>query len=116
MEDIKLMSDGALLEALGRRLSRRRLDLQLTQAKLAEQAGVSKRTVERIETGAAAQTLSLIRILRVLDLLQGLDQLVPEPGSRPMELLKLKGKQRKRASSGKTPERPKTGWSWGDDS
>jgi transcriptional regulator with XRE-family HTH domain len=116
MINIKLMADDALLEALGRRLSRRRLDLQLTQAKLAERAGVSKRTVERIETGAAAQTVSLIRILRVLGLLEGLDQLIPETGPRPMDLLKHKGKERKRASSGMKADRPSKSWSWGDDS
>ena len=110
------MTDNALLEELGRRLARRRLDLQLTQAKLAEQAGVSKRTVERMESGAAAQTLSLIRILRVLDLLHGFDQLVPETGPRPMDLLKLKGKERRRASSSRAADQPGKVWSWGDDS
>ena len=110
------MADDAVLEELGRRLERRRLDLQLTQANLAEQAGVSKRTVERIEAGAATQTLSLIRILRVLDLLHSLDQLIPETGPRPMDLLKLKKKERKRASSRRTADRAGADWSWGDDS
>jgi len=105
MFNYKTMTDDAVLEEFGRRLARRRLNLQLTQAKLAEQAGVSKRTVERMESGAAVQTLSLIRILRVLDLLQGLDQLIPETGPRPMDLLKLKGKERKRAS-GADPDMP----------
>jgi len=109
-------ADDAVLEELGRRLERRRLDLRLTQANLAEQAGVSKRTVERIEAGAVAQTLSLIRILRVLDLLQGLDQLIPKTGPRPMDLLKLKKKERKRASSRRTADRAGADWSWGDDS
>jgi transcriptional regulator with XRE-family HTH domain len=116
MFKLKTMTDDAVLEELGRRLERRRLDLQLTQAKLAEEAGVSKRTVERIEAGAAAQTLSLIRILRVLDILQGLDQLIPETGPRPMDLLKLKGKERKRASSSSAANQPGEVWSWGDDS
>ena len=116
MFKFKSMTDDAVLEELGRRLERRRLDLQLTQAKLAEQAGVSKRTVERIEAGAAAQTLSLIRILRVLELLQGFDRLIPETGPRPMDLLKLKGKQRKRASSSRASDQPGKVWSWGDDS
>lgn len=115
MKDIQRMADDVVLEELGRRLTRRRLDLQLTQAKLAEQAGVSKRTVERIEAGAAAQTLSLIRILRVLELLQGLDQLIPETGPRPMDLLKLKGKERKRASSGMSTKRSPKSWSWESD-
>ena len=116
MFKFKTMTDDAVLEELGRRLERRRLDLQLTQAKLAEQAGVSKRTVERMEAGAAAQTLSLIRILRVLELLQGLDRLIPETGPRPMDLLKLKGKERKRASSSRSGDSSGEAWSWGDDS
>jgi transcriptional regulator with XRE-family HTH domain len=116
MLKFQTLGDDAVLEELGRRLVRRRLALQITQAALAEQAGVSKRTVERIEAGAAAQTLSLIRILRVLDLLQGLDQLIPETGPRPMDLLKLKGKERKRASSSRTGDQSGEAWSWGDDS
>jgi transcriptional regulator with XRE-family HTH domain len=115
MFKFKSMTDDAVLEEFGKRLGRRRLDLQLTQAKLADQAGVSKRTVERMEAGAAAQTLSLIRILRVLDLLQGLDQLIPETGPRPMDLLKLKGKQRQRASSSRAADQAGKVWSWGDD-
>ena len=41
MLKFKTMTDDAVLEELGRRLERRRIDLGLTQAKLAEQAGVS---------------------------------------------------------------------------
>jgi hypothetical protein len=52
----------------------------------------------------------------VLDLLQGLDQLIPETGPRPMDLLKLKGKERKRASSSRTGDQSGEAWSWGDDS
>jgi predicted transcriptional regulator len=110
------ITDDAVLEEIGRRLWRRRLDMELTQANLADQAGVSKRTVERMEAGAAAQTLSLIRVLRVLDLLQGLDQLIPETGPRPMDLLKLKGKERKRASSARTKDKINDVWTWGEDS
>ncbi len=65
--------------------------------------------------GAAAQTLSLIRILRVLDLLHGLDQMISETGPRPMDLLKLKGKERKRASSRRAADPSGEVWSWGDD-
>jgi transcriptional regulator with XRE-family HTH domain len=93
-----LLTDEAILVELGGRLAQRRLELQLTQEMLAEQAGVSKRTVERIEAGATAQTSTLIRLLRVLELLDRLETLVPEAGPRPMDLVKLKGKARKRAS------------------
>lgn len=111
----KEMTDDAVLGELGRRLAQRRLGRGLTQANLALQAGVSKRTVERMEAGAAAQTLSLVRVLRVLDLLPALDRLAPETGPKPMDLLKLKGKIRQRASSGTPEYRTGGDWSWGDD-
>ncbi len=115
MPEFNTMGDDAVLEEVGRRLGQRRITLRLTQAKLALEAGVSKRTVERIEAGAVTQTLNLIRILRVLGLLPGLDQLIPETGPRPMDLLKLKGKARKRAASRRSASPSGEGWSWGDD-
>jgi len=111
----KLLTDDAILAEIGKRIARCRLDRQLTQADVAEQAGVSKRTVERIEAGASAQMSTVIRILRVLDLLPGLDHLIPEPGPRPMDLLKLKGKVRQRASSSRRSARSIKKWSWDDD-
>lgn len=108
------MTDNAILAEMGRRLAQWRINLQLTQARLAEEAGVSKRTVERIEAGTSAQMSSMIRVLRVLDLVEGLDSLTPETGPRPMDLLKLKGKTRQRASSTRRSPPPGDDWSWGD--
>ncbi len=115
MDISKLLTDDAILSETGKRIARYRLDHQLTQAQVAEQAGVSKRTVERIETGASVQMLTVIRILRVLGLLQGLDSLIPESGLRPIDLLKLKGKVRQRASSTRQSNRSAEKWSWNDD-
>ncbi len=117
MKISNLLSDEAILVEIGVRIARRRLDLELTQAELAEQAGIAKRTLERIEAGASAQSVSLIRIFRVLDLLPGLDLMLPEVAPSPMALLKHKGKVRKRApgrrkAGGVAEEKP---WSWGDD-
>ncbi len=110
-----LLTDEAVLSELGARLNRYRIKLHLSQAKLAEQAGVSKRTVERIEAGATTQTATMIRVLRALELLDRLDSLIPDTGPRPMDLLKLKGKERQRA-----PRRQKNSsdkpWEWGDES
>jgi transcriptional regulator with XRE-family HTH domain len=94
-----LMNDDAILTELGGRLTQRRIEMELTQADLAREAGVSKRTVERIEAGASAQMSSFLRICRVLDLIAGLDQFIPAAGPRPLELLKGQGKMRKRVSS-----------------
>ena len=103
----------AVQAELGGRLARRRLDLGITQAAAAERAGIGKRTLERIEAGADTQLSTAIRLLQVLELVDGLDALIPEPGPRPMDLLKLQGKQRQRASA-KPGTKPNTKWHWGD--
>ncbi|HQU16298.1 MAG: transcriptional regulator [Chromatiales bacterium 21-64-14] len=115
MKISKLLTDDAILAEIGARVARRRLDLQLTQGGVAEQAGIAKRTVERIEAGASAQVASIIRILRVLDLLPGLDRVVPEAGPTPMDLLKRKGKVRQRASTHRHADASDPPWHWDDD-
>jgi len=112
MKITALLTDDAILAELGERMARRRLDLSLTQAEVAEQAGIAKRTVERIESGASAQMSSIIRILRVLELLPDLDAMIPAPEARPMDLLRRKGKRRQRASTRKRAEPP---WTWDDE-
>ena len=112
MQIDKLMSDAAILAELGKRLAQRRIDLQLTQADLAHEAGISKRTVERIEAGESAQMSNLIRICRVLDLLPGVDRFIPPAGPRPMDLIKNKGKRRQRASSSRRSAGRDDRWSW----
>lgn len=109
------MSDEALMGELGQRLHGRRLDLGLTQAALAEQAGVGKRTVERLENGASVQLSSLLRILRVLELIETLDHVLPSGEPRPMDLLRLKGKQRQRAVPSRRETRPGEPWQWGEE-
>ena len=115
MKVSKFLSDDAILAEIGERIAHHRLNLQLTQAALAEQAGVAKRTVERIEAGASAQMSSMIRIFRVLNLLPGLDQMIPEAGPGPIDLLKRKGKVRRRAT-GRRSDRSDEPWTWGDGS
>ena len=110
-----LLSDEAVLVEIGRRLARRRVAQNFTQAALAEQAGVSKRTVERVENGESTQMSIMIRIFRVLELLGAFDALIPETGTRPLDLLKTRGKERRRASSKNRSEKADRTWSWGDE-
>ncbi len=109
-----LSTDEAVLVEMGARLAHRRLELQLTQAALAEQAGVAKRTVERLEAGASGQLSSWIRLLRVLDLLPGLERLLPAAMPSPMEQLKRKGKTRRRASARSQPANAEP-WRWDEE-
>jgi len=112
----KQTSPEVVIGELGERIARRRIELGLTQAQAAAGAGVGKRTIERIEAGSDTQLSTLIRLLGVLDLAEGLDQLIPPAGASPMEMLKHKGRSepRKRATSKRTSEH-RTPWKWGDE-
>jgi transcriptional regulator with XRE-family HTH domain len=109
------LTDESIIAEIGRRIAARRLEPQLTQAEVAEQAGVAKRTLERIEAGQSAQISSIIRILRVLDGVSDLDRIIPEVSARPMELLqRKKGKVRQRASKPRQADDGEKSWTWND--
>jgi transcriptional regulator with XRE-family HTH domain len=115
MKITKQATDEAVLSELGGRLAEVRLERNLTQAQLGEQAGVSKRTVERLESGSVATQLSgFIRVCRVLEVIERFDLLVPEPVPSPVEQLKLRGRKRQRASAKRKTKAPSKKWQWGD--
>jgi transcriptional regulator with XRE-family HTH domain len=109
-----LTTDSAALEEIGRRLAQLRISLNLTQAEVAGNAGIGKRTLERIEAGEPAQTTTLIRVLRALEQMEALNALIPEHQIRPMDMLRHP-KGRKRASSRKIPRESNQPWTWGDE-
>jgi transcriptional regulator with XRE-family HTH domain len=116
MKITKQATDGAVLSELGGRLAQVRLERNLTQAQLAAQAGVSKRTVERLESGGVATQLSgFIRVCRVLDVIERFNLLVLEPVPSPVEQLKLRGRKRQRASAKRKTKAPSKKWQWGDE-
>jgi transcriptional regulator with XRE-family HTH domain len=115
MKITSTLTDQATLSELGRRLAHRRVGMSLTQAGAAEQAGVSKRTLERIENGDPVQTPNLVRVLRVLGVLEALDSLLPEAEAGPMDVLRGRSAPRRRAprGGGRRGRDPK-GWTWGE--
>jgi putative transcriptional regulator len=110
-------TDKVVLRELGERLARTRLERNLSQQRMAEEAGVSKRTIERLEAGEPVKSNSLIRVLRALGLLEALDRLVPEPLPSPIERLALQGRRRRRAGSPRSAPGSAGGapWRWGDE-
>jgi transcriptional regulator with XRE-family HTH domain len=108
-------ADEALLAELGKRLARLRIDRSWTQAKLAERAGVGKRTLERLEKGESVQLVNLMRALRALGLVERLDALLPEPLVRPLERLARRDEPRKRASSPRGGGKAGESWVWEDE-
>jgi transcriptional regulator with XRE-family HTH domain len=109
------LSDAAVLGELGGRLARLRLDRNLTQQELAVEAGVSRVTVQRLERGHGVTLSGLLRVLRALELLEGLDALVPEPLASPIEELDRASGRRQRAAGAHATRRSKEpgSWRWG---
>ena len=115
----ELQSNDAVLAELGRRLERQRLARNLTQEQMAEQAGIGRATLQRLERGQSVQTTSMIKLLRALDLLQSLDVALPRTLERP--ILQLEREQRRKPrqrarSRGRTPPQPaERAWRWGEE-
>jgi transcriptional regulator with XRE-family HTH domain len=121
----ELMTDAAVLAELGRRLTRHRLERNWTQADLAAEAGMGQATVQRAERGDSVQMTSMIKLLRTLGLLGGLDAAVPESINLPIAQLEREQRKIRRRASGRghppadSGERPSESserpWRWGDE-
>ena len=109
--DMQAMSDRAVLRELGGRLRRARLERNRTQRWVAEQAGLNRMTVAKVERGVPAGLLTLVQILRALGMLDELDGFLPDPGVSPLELARRKGRERRRASRERgTEDEGDAGW------
>ena len=85
--DVTMTEDEALCEA-GRRLSRIRLSRNIAQAELAQRAGVSKRSLERLEAGTSGLRLDLFfAVCGALGLMAGFETLLPEIQLSPQDIL-----------------------------
>ncbi len=111
----KTQIDGKSPEGLtvdiGAKLARLRLSRNITQSELAENAGVSQRTLRRLESGAGTTLDSLVRVLLALKIQQNLDLLVPDPRIRPIERVRTGGSERQR-SRPKTSANTARQWHW----
>ena len=103
--NFEAMSDRAVLGELGRRVQALRLNVNMAQTDVARKAGISRRALQNLEGGQGCTLALLIRVLRALEKLDALNALLPEPGASPLQLAKLKGRERQRAGG----HRRKTG-------
>lgn len=89
-----------VLREVGARLKAVRLRQNRRVRDLAADAGVSPRTIDRLEAGRNIGTENLVRVMRALGRLQAFDALVPVPEVSPYDVERLRGKVRRRASRG----------------
>ncbi len=99
--------------ALCKRLENIRLSRNITQAQLAEEAGVSLRTIGRLEKGQGVSLDTFIRVMMALGIQQSLETLMPDPTVRPIERVGFNAGERKRARPIQHGDE-RSIWSWGD--
>lgn len=108
-----------ILEELGERVARHRLNKNLTQEELAKQAGIGSATLKRIEHGSTStQLVNFINVLRALGLDQNLELLVPDVPPSPVQLANIQKKNlRQRARKKRKPsiDTDTPTWTWSDD-
>lgn len=90
-------SASAIAEELGERLKQARLNHDLTQAEVAEIVGVTRKTILNAEKGKVPLDI-FVAIMVALDLTSQLDLFLPKQEISPLQLAKLQGKKRQRAS------------------
>lgn len=105
-------TDEAILNEIGHRLRRERLNQNITRTRLASLSGLSISTIQHVERGDNFSMETLVRLLRALNLLDRIDAFLPEPSPSPIQLAKLRGKERQRASSAGVRSGEDGTWQW----
>ena len=91
------MSPIAIAEKIGERLKQARLNADLTQAEVASRTGLNRRTILNAEKGCV-QLKNLVAILVSLGMVEQINMFLPVQEISPLQLAKLEGKKRQRAS------------------
>lgn len=105
-------SPRAIATELGARIKVARLNADLTQKELAEKAGISLKAVTNSEKGKSTLE-SIVAILVALEITEQLDFFIPKQEISPIQLAKLQGKERKRATGSnakKAKSKESTSW------
>lgn len=116
LDNIYLLSDYDICKRIGARLKAARLRQDITREKLADDTRISVSSIARIEGGEIKSFDSLLRLIRILGLLDILVPLAEEEPLSPNEIYELQNKlvkkRRKRASRSraKNNDQNKTTW------
>ena len=92
-----------------------RLNRNITQAELGREAGVSTRTIRRMEKGEGVSLSTFIRVLKALRLLDRLDVLLPAQQIQPIERVQKTARPRERASGKRKSNSGDEPWKRGDE-
>jgi len=92
------MTDSEIIQEIGIRLRIKRMSKNLTQQMLAGQTGLNRSTIRDIENGRPVNFMSLLPILRRLNLLEGIDESIPDYEASPVLAMTQKNRKRVKLS------------------
>jgi transcriptional regulator with XRE-family HTH domain len=87
MIDSTFQTPKELQVALGERVRRLRLARNTDQRATADKAGISEKALRNLEAGRGSTVETLLRTLKALDALQGIEMLAPEVTVDPLAIL-----------------------------
>lgn len=101
------------INEIGIRIKQYRINMEMTQQELADKAGISCRSVLRLEQGETVQLENFIRVLSALGIEDNLELLIPDQTKRPSYY--LNNEIKKRARKKKTNLESGNRFKWGDE-
>jgi transcriptional regulator with XRE-family HTH domain len=90
MSDLQFKTSKELQVELGRRIRQLRLSRNVDQRTAAEKAGIARAALQNLEAGRGSSVQTLLRTLKALNYLEGIEILAPEATVNPIALLKTK--------------------------
>ena len=114
MDDIYALTDKGIEQKIGEKIKGTRLRQNITQDRLASEAGISLSSVKKIESGHIGSFDSLVRVLRTLGLLDSLQRLAEPMELSPNEYYEFVNSAKKNSRRRARAKEPKimegTGW------
>jgi transcriptional regulator with XRE-family HTH domain len=104
MGDLYFRTPEELQAALGERMRKLRLSRNIDQRTAASKAGISEKALRNLEAGRGSSVETLLRTLKALDYLQGIDALAPEVTVSPLAMLRRSSPQRRVRRPRKRPK------------
>jgi len=95
------MSNSALLAEIGIRLKSLRIEQNKDQQQLAYEAGLSLRTLSRLENGHSVSFEAVLKIIRTLGLIERFDLFLPSTEISPVQQAKNKRSTPRQRASGR---------------
>ena len=110
MASYYLIDDYEILQDIARKIKKKRISLNYSQAYIAKKTGLSMHTISNVETGKAYTMDSFIKVMRILGMIDNLDKVVSDVVIDPETVKKQKTRQRVKEKA----DSNNTEWKWGN--